>query len=84
MTLFQHLELFAIDLSGALLIAATAYAIMRLPWTQKETEITWSLMVARLRHLFILPTPDIESKARHSAPLSSSRRWIPIKVVEPC
>jgi len=84
MTFFQHLELFAIDLTGTALIAATAYAILRLPWTTGESEAVWSLFSSRLRRMFMFSKHASETASTPSVVGTPSRRWIPIKVVQSC
>ena len=84
MTFFQHLELLGIDFIGAALIAATAYAIMRLPWSAHDTEIVWSSLRQRVSAFFLLPPPEASPSRPSSQVAQAKRRWIPIKVVQSC
>ena len=84
MTLFQHFELFTIDLVSAALIISTAYSIMRLPWTHQEADHTWNELGTRLCRFFLLSKVEQQSPSSPAVGGSSSRRWIPIKVVQSC
>ena len=84
MTFFQHLELFGIDFIGAALITATAYAILRLPWSIHETEMVWSSLRQKLTAFFLLPPPQPSPVTPSTQVNQAERRWIPIKVVQSC